>query len=74
MSDNPGRIETTRHMKRLQQAAQQYLGIPGLWRERLQLPLVVAVLLTMVCSVRAADTWPSRPIRLIAPFPAGSSV
>lgn len=23
---------------------------------------------------RAADSWPSRPIRLIAPFPAGSSV
>lgn len=25
-------------------------------------------------SVLAADSWPSRPIRLIAPFPAGSSV
>jgi len=25
-------------------------------------------------SAIAADTWPSRPIRLIAPFPAGSSV
>lgn len=25
-------------------------------------------------SVPAADTWPSRPIRLVAPFPAGSSV
>ncbi len=25
-------------------------------------------------SVLAADTWPSRPIRLVAPFPAGSSV
>ena len=22
----------------------------------------------------AAETWPSRPIRLVAPFPAGSSV
>jgi len=25
-------------------------------------------------SALAADTWPSRPIRLVAPFPAGSSV
>ena len=25
-------------------------------------------------SIHAADAWPSRPIRLIAPFPAGSSV
>ena len=25
-------------------------------------------------SIHAADPWPSRPIRLIAPFPAGSSV
>jgi tripartite-type tricarboxylate transporter receptor subunit TctC len=35
--------------------------------------LGVAVM-TVACSVHAADTWPSRPIRLIAPFPAGSSV
>jgi tripartite-type tricarboxylate transporter receptor subunit TctC len=29
---------------------------------------------TLGCSVWAAEPWPSRPIRLIAPFPAGSSV
>lgn len=27
-----------------------------------------------IAATHAADTWPSRPIRLIAPFPAGSSV
>ncbi len=32
----------------------------------------VALLSTSV--LHAADSWPSRPIRLIAPFPAGSSV
>ncbi len=32
-------------------------------------PLLLAPLL-----VSAADTWPARPIRMIAPFPAGSSV
>lgn len=37
--------------------------------------IVVAVLLAgHSFSVPAADSWPSRPIRLIAPFPAGSSV
>ncbi|MCC7079133.1 MAG: tripartite tricarboxylate transporter substrate binding protein [Burkholderiales bacterium] len=30
--------------------------------------------LHLACSAHAADSWPSRPIRLIAPFPAGSSV
>ncbi len=33
---------------------------------------IAAFLLT--AGAGAADTWPSRPIRLIAPFPAGSSV
>jgi tripartite-type tricarboxylate transporter receptor subunit TctC len=28
----------------------------------------------LACGVHAADGWPLRPIRLIAPFPAGSSV
>ena len=36
--------------------------------------LLAAAALTCGCSVQAADTWPSRPVRLIAPFPAGSSV
>lgn len=34
----------------------------------------IAFAATITTSVSAADTWPSRPIRLIAPFPAGSSV
>jgi tripartite-type tricarboxylate transporter receptor subunit TctC len=36
--------------------------------------LFVAAALAFGCSIQAADTWPSRPVRLIAPFPAGSSV
>lgn len=28
----------------------------------------------MVVPASAADAWPARPIRLIAPFPAGSTV
>lgn len=42
--------------------------------------MTTARLLLLLCTVsgsitaHAADTWPSRPIRLIAPFPAGSSV
>jgi len=36
--------------------------------------LLGAAALGLGCGVQAADTWPSRPIRLIAPFPAGSSV
>jgi tripartite-type tricarboxylate transporter receptor subunit TctC len=42
--------------------------------------MTTARLLLLLCAVagsitaNAADTWPSRPIRLIAPFPAGSSV
>lgn len=42
--------------------------------------MTTARLLLLLCAVsgsitaHAADTWPSRPIRLIAPFPAGSSV
>lgn len=34
----------------------------------------IALLAGSVPAVLAADAWPSRPIRLIAPFPAGSSV
>lgn len=34
----------------------------------------IALLASSVPAVLAADAWPSRPIRLIAPFPAGSSV
>ena len=34
----------------------------------------IALLAGMPAAVTAADTWPSRPIRLVAPFPAGSSV
>lgn len=40
-------------------------------------PVLLAALscaLAITSSAIAADTWPSRPIRLIAPFPAGSSV
>jgi tripartite-type tricarboxylate transporter receptor subunit TctC len=36
--------------------------------------LLGAAALGLGCGVQAADPWPSRPIRLIAPFPAGSSV
>ncbi len=40
--------------------------------------MVIAVLgILVLCGTavtRAADAWPARPIRLIAPFPAGSSV
>jgi tripartite-type tricarboxylate transporter receptor subunit TctC len=36
--------------------------------------LLGAAALSLGCGVQAADPWPSRPIRLIAPFPAGSSV
>lgn len=42
--------------------------------------MTITRLLLAFCAVagsittHAADTWPSRPIRLIAPFPAGSSV
>ena len=32
------------------------------------------VALCGVAAAHAADAWPARPIRLIAPFPAGSSV
>lgn len=35
---------------------------------------VAASLLLASTNLVAADNWPSRPIRLIAPFPAGSSV
>ena len=34
----------------------------------------IALLIGSVPAVLAAEAWPSRPIRLIAPFPAGSSV
>ncbi len=34
----------------------------------------IALLAGTPAAVTAADTWPSRPIRLVAPFPAGSSV
>ena len=40
-------------------------------------PILLAALscaLAITSSALAADTWPARPIRLIAPFPAGSSV
>ncbi|MBY0267127.1 MAG: tripartite tricarboxylate transporter substrate binding protein [Burkholderiales bacterium] len=40
-------------------------------------PILLAALscaLAITANAIAADTWPSRPIRLIAPFPAGSSV
>lgn len=40
---------------------------------RILLALCAAACSTSIAAV-AADTWPSRPIRLIAPFPAGSSV
>ena len=36
--------------------------------------LLGAAALGLGCGVQAADPWPSRPTRLIAPFPAGSSV
>ena len=39
----------------------------------LQLAALVGALI-MAAPALAADTWPARPIRLIAPFPAGSSV
>ena len=32
------------------------------------------VLICAATGALAAETWPNRPIRLIAPFPAGSSV
>lgn len=35
---------------------------------------ICAAVLSGSIAAHAADTWPSRPIRLIAPFPAGSSV
>ncbi len=36
---------------------------------------VIAISLALAAgSTLAADTWPTRPIRLVAPFPAGSSV
>lgn len=36
---------------------------------------VIAIALSLAAGgALAADTWPSRPIRLVAPFPAGSSV
>ena len=34
----------------------------------------IALLTGNPSALLAADTWPSRPIRLVAPFPAGSSV
>jgi len=34
----------------------------------------IALLAGIPAAATAADTWPSRPIRLVAPFPAGSSV
>jgi hypothetical protein len=37
-------------------------------------PTLGIALLLLTIGAHAADTWPSRPIRLIAPFPAGSSV
>jgi tripartite-type tricarboxylate transporter receptor subunit TctC len=37
-------------------------------------PTLGIALLLLTIGADAADTWPSRPIRLIAPFPAGSSV
>lgn len=33
-----------------------------------------ALLFGTAATATAADTWPSRPLRLVAPFPAGSSV
>lgn len=40
-----------------------------------KIPLIVAALLAGApAAATAADAWPSRPIRLVAPFPAGSSV
>lgn len=36
--------------------------------------VIVATLLVGTVPAYAADAWPTRPIRLIAPFPAGSSV
>lgn len=40
---------------------------------RILLALCAAACSASIAAI-AADTWPSRPIRLIAPFPAGSSV
>jgi len=37
-------------------------------------PKLGVAAMMLACSAHATDTWPSRPIRLIAPFPAGSSV
>jgi tripartite-type tricarboxylate transporter receptor subunit TctC len=41
-----------------------------------KIPLIVAAALLAgaPAAATAADAWPSRPIRLVAPFPAGSSV
>ena len=36
--------------------------------------LLALVAMAAACSVHAQGAWPSRPIRFIAPFPAGSSV
>ena len=36
--------------------------------------ILAAALALLAGAAHAADTWPSRPIRLVAPFPAGSSV
>ena len=36
--------------------------------------ILPGALLVLPLAASAADTWPSRPIRMIAPFPAGSSV
>ncbi len=37
-------------------------------------PVPALALLIVTTALHAAETWPSRPLRLIAPFPAGSSV
>jgi tripartite-type tricarboxylate transporter receptor subunit TctC len=41
---------------------------------KLAVPLVACVLaLVAASSVRAADEWPTRPVRIFAPFPAGGA-
>ncbi len=41
---------------------------------RLHPALAIVAVIGSGASAQAADTWPARPIRLVMPFPAGSSV
>lgn len=43
-------------------------------KKTMKITALGVVVLCAAAAVHAADVWPTRPLRLIAPFPAGSSV